>query len=77
MKNLLILGTGCAACNTLAERTGQAAAEMALEHTLDKVGDMEKILAFDVASTPALVVDGKVMVSGRVPSLAEIKSMLS
>ena len=77
MKELQILGTGCAACNTLAERTAQAAVELGIEHTLEKVGDMNRILAFDVASTPALVVDGKVMVSGRVPSLPELKSMLS
>ena len=77
MKTLQILGTGCPKCTTLAETTEQAAKAMGLEYKLEKVTDIQKIISFNVLMTPALVVDGVVKVAGRVPSLDEIKKMLS
>jgi small redox-active disulfide protein 2 len=77
MKTLQILGAGCPKCATLAEITEQAAREMGFEYRLEKVTDIQKIISFNVLMTPALVVDGVVKVAGRVPSLDEIKKMLS
>ena len=77
MKTLQILGAGCTKCTTLAETTEQAAKAMGLEYRLEKVTDIQKIISFNVLMTPALVVDGVVKVAGRVPSMDEIKKMLS
>lgn len=76
MKKLQILGTGCPSCNRLAELTKQAATEMNVEFEMEKVTQIDRILSFDVASTPALVVDGEVKVVGRVPSVAELKQII-
>jgi small redox-active disulfide protein 2 len=76
MKKLQILGPGCSKCKALAEQTEKAAKAMGLEYELEKVTDIEKILAFGVMSTPALAVDGEVKVVGRVPGLDEVKNLL-
>ena len=73
---LLILGTGCAKCNTLAQFTEQAAKELGLEYELNKVTDLKRIMALGVMMTPALAVDGNVKVVGKVPSVAELKAIL-
>jgi small redox-active disulfide protein 2 len=72
-----ILGTGCAKCKTLAEHAEKAAKELGLACTIEKVTDLKEIMKFGVMMTPALVVDGKVKVAGKVPGLSEIKSMIS
>lgn len=69
MKNLQILGTGCARCNALTEATKKAAGELGLEYELEKVTEIKKIMAFGVLMTPALVVDGVVKVTGKVPAM--------
>ena len=71
-----ILGTGCAKCEKLAELAKQAAEAAGIEYTLEKVKDINDILAFGVMSTPALAVDGTVKVMGRIPSADEIKKFL-
>lgn len=71
-----ILGTGCAKCAKLQELTAQAVAELGLEGEIKKVTDLKSIMLFGVMTTPALVVDGKVKATGKVPSLEEIKAML-
>ena len=76
VKKLQILGSGCAKCNELAERTRAAAAALGLEYRMEKVSDLKEIMVFGVMRTPALVVDGAVKVAGRVPSVDEIKVML-
>ncbi len=76
MKKLQILGSGCPSCNRLAELTKQAATEMNVEYEMEKVTQIDRILSFDVASTPALVVDGEVRVVGRVPTVAELKQII-
>ena len=73
---LLVLGPGCTKCKKLAEATDQAARELGLEYQLSKVTDLNQILALRVMMTPALVVDGAVKVTGRVPSLEELKQIL-
>jgi len=74
---LQILGTGCAKCNALTMTTEKAAQALGLPYELEKVTDLKRIMAFGVMMTPALVVDGKVKVSGKVPSVNEIKAMLA
>ena len=76
MKKLQILGSGCPSCNRLAELTKQAATEMNVEFEMEKVTQIDRILSFDVSSTPALVVDGEVRLVGRVPSVAELKQII-
>ena len=76
MKKLQILGSGCSKCKALAERTETVAKAMGLDYELEKVTDIEKIVSFGVMATPALVVDGEVKASGRVPGSEEIKTML-
>lgn len=75
--DLKILGTGCSKCKKLEESTKAAADELGIKYTIEKVTDLEKIMSFSVMSTPALVVNGQVKVAGRVPSVEDIKKLLS
>jgi len=77
MKKLQILGTGCAKCSNLALATEQAAKKLGIEYQLEKVTDLQQIMTFNVMMTPALVVDGKVKVAGRVPSVEDIQKLLA
>ena len=77
MKNLKILGTGCQKCKQLAEMTDKAAKELKLEYEIEKVTEIQDILNYGVMCTPALVVDEEVKVTGKVPSIEEIKQLLS
>jgi small redox-active disulfide protein 2 len=74
--DIKILGTGCPKCHKLEAETRRALAELGLEAQLEKVSQVAEIMKYGVMITPALVVDGKVKVSGKVPSVAEIKKML-
>ena len=71
-----ILGTGCAKCNQLAELATQATRELNLACEMEKVTDLRQIMALGVMTTPALAVDGKVLVVGRIPALADLKTLL-
>jgi len=71
-----ILGTGCAKCKALAQVTEQAAQAIGVPYELEKVTELNRIMSFGVMVTPALVVDGKVKVAGKVPNLAELKTLL-
>jgi small redox-active disulfide protein 2 len=77
MKKLQILGTGCAKCNALAMAAEKAAQSLGQPYELEKVTDLNRIMSFGVMMTPALVVDGKVKVCGKVPSVDEIKTLLT
>jgi len=72
-----ILGAGCPKCNELAEAARSAAEDLQLDYELEKVTDINQIMAAGVMLTPALIVDGEVKVSGKVPTVDEIKSMLN
>jgi len=76
MKKLQILGTGCPKCRKLTETAEAAAKELGIEYEVEKVTDIGKIMEFGVMVTPALVVDGEVKVTGKVPSVEEVKEML-
>ena len=67
-----ILGGGCMKCNRLEELAREAAGELGIEATFTKVKDMDAIMAYDVMSTPALVIDEQVKSSGRIPRKEEI-----
>ena len=71
-----ILGSGCAKCQRLEQLARQAAAELGVEAEFDHVRDMDKIMAYPIMSTPALVVDEDVKCSGRIPSRDEIAGWL-
>lgn len=72
-----ILGTGCQKCNKLTEATKQAVAELGLDAEILKVEKLDQIMQYGVMVTPALVVNGVVKVSGKVPSKEEIKVLLT
>lgn len=72
-----VLGTGCAKCKTLEKQTRDAVAELGFSAEIEKVEDIYKIMSFGVMSTPALVINQKVVMSGRVPSVAELKELIS
>jgi small redox-active disulfide protein 2 len=71
-----VLGTGCAKCKSLEKLTNEAIAELGISATVEKVEDILKIMQFGVMSTPALVIDKKVVLSGRLPSAAELKEII-
>ena len=77
MTKIQVLGTGCPKCKKLAELANAAAQELGIEYELEKVTDINDIMAFGVMMTPALAVDGQVKVTGKVPSSEEIKTLLS
>jgi small redox-active disulfide protein 2 len=72
-----VLGTGCAKCKKLEQLTEKAVAELGVEATIEKVEDIYKIMQFGVMSTPGLVIDGKVVLSGRLPKTEELKEWLT
>ncbi len=71
-----ILGTGCPKCRKLEENARQSAQELNLDFRIEKVKDLQQIMAFGVMVTPALVVDGVVKVAGKIPGVQDIKKML-
>lgn len=71
-----ILGTGCAKCKKLSEVAEAAAKEMNTDYELEKVTDITRIIELGVMTTPALLVDGKLKILGRVPSVEEVKKFL-
>ncbi len=72
-----ILGPGCRNCQNLERATREAVAELGLDASVEKVTDYPTIAAYGVMSTPGLVVDDKLVVSGRVPGASEIKVLLT
>ncbi len=74
--DIKILGTGCTNCKNLEKSTYNAVAELNMDASISKVEDIQLIMSYGIMRTPALVVDGKVLVYGRVPSVNEIKEML-
>ena len=76
MKKLQVLGTGCAKCTKLAQNTEQAAKNLGIDYKIEKVTDIKEIMNYGVMMTPALVVDGKVKVVGKVLTPAEIEAII-
>lgn len=72
-----VLGPGCRNCVNLEKATRQALSDLGIDAVVEKVEDYPTIVGYGVMSTPALVVDEKVVSSGRVPSPAEVRELLS
>jgi small redox-active disulfide protein 2 len=72
-----ILGSGCANCQKLEAITKEAVKELAIDAEVVKVTDMKEIMGHGVMSTPGLVIDGTVVSSGRVPTKAEVTSLIA
>lgn len=71
-----ILGTGCTNCKNLEKNAREAVAELGLDAAFEKVENYPDIVAYGIMSTPGLVVDEQVVVSGRVPTVAQVKELL-
>lgn len=77
MMEIKILGPGCPRCKSLDQMTREIVEKYGIDATVTKVEDIMEIMKYGVMSTPALVVDGKVVVKGRVPSAEEIRQLLT
>jgi small redox-active disulfide protein 2 len=77
MKDIKVLGSGCANCKTTLKLIEEAARAMGVEVKLEKVEDMAAILGYGVMSTPGVVIDGKVVHAGGVPDLKKIEGWLA
>ena len=75
--NIQVLGTGCSKCKTLEKAVRDIVAQNNIDATISKVEDIMEIMKFNIMTTPALVIDGQVVVKGRVPSLDELKQILT
>ncbi len=71
-----VLGTGCAKCNTLEKVTRRAVADLNIDANIEKIEDIMKIMEYGVMSTPAVIVDDKILISGQVPTVAKMKELL-
>ncbi len=71
-----VLGTGCASCKKLEAHALEAVKALGIEASVEKVEDIQGIMAYGVMKTPALVIDEQVKVMGRVPSVDDIKQLL-
>ncbi|MDX9908146.1 MAG: thioredoxin family protein [Mariniphaga sp.] len=72
-----VLGTGCPKCKALEKATKNAVTELGINADIGKEEDIMKIMQYGVMHTPALVIDGKVVISGRVPNEKELKNFLT
>lgn len=71
-----ILGPGCPKCKTLETMTREVVEKNGLDATVSKVDDIVEIMNYGVMITPALVIDGRVVLKGRIPSADELKKLL-
>jgi small redox-active disulfide protein 2 len=77
MMRIEVLGPGCANCERLYRNTERAVKELGLECELEKITDFNVIMGYPILSTPALVINGELKFSGRVPSVEQLKELLS
>lgn len=75
--NIKVLGTGCPKCNSLEKLTRKAVIESGIDADIEKVEDIMKIMEYGIMKTPALVINGEVKISGRLPSEKELKEFLT
>ncbi len=72
-----ILGPGCARCQQLEKTAREVVKELSIEATVEEVKDMKKIMQYPILTTPGLVIDEKLVCSGRVPSKAEVTTFIT
>ena len=77
MKTIKILGTGCPKCKQTVAIVWKTLDELGIEANVEKVEDIEKILEYNILTTPAVVLDEVVKIKGRVPSVSEVRELLS
>jgi small redox-active disulfide protein 2 len=71
-----VLGAGCANCHTLESRTGEALVKLGIDSDIEMITDFAQIAALGVMTTPALLVDDQIVMSGRVPEVDEIAELI-
>lgn len=71
-----VLGTGCGRCKALYEIANKAIQETGVEGTVEKVDDIQQIMAYQILMTPGLAIDGQIKTAGRLPALEEVKQMI-
>ena len=77
VRKIEVLGTGCTKCKLLESAVLQAVKELGLDIEVVKIDDFEQIIRRGLMMTPGLIIDGEIAAAGRVPSVQEIKSMIS
>ncbi|MHB8104998.1 MAG: thioredoxin family protein [Dehalococcoidales bacterium] len=75
--NIKVLGTGCAKCQALEKTTREAIKELGIDVEFEYIKDIKKIMEYPILSTPGLVIDEKLVCSGRVPSKAEVTTFIT
>ena len=75
-KEIMVLGPGCAKCKSTYAMVEKVVKAHGLDAELSKVEDIEEIMRYNIMATPAIVVDGKVVLKGKVPSESEVKQIL-
>ncbi len=76
MKHIKILGPGCAKCKTTYEVVKKAVEQSGVDAEIVKIEDLEGMMKYDILTTPVVVVDEQIKISGRVPSVDEIQKLL-
>lgn len=74
--SIKVLGTGCSRCKSLEKATREAVAEMKLDVSIEKVEDIKEILGYGVMQSPALIINEKIALTGRVPGVEELKKII-
>ena len=77
MLSIKVLGSGCANCHKVEELTKQAIAQLGIEAKVEMVTDMQEIMRYGVMGTPGIVINEKVVSTGRVPALSQITTMIT
>jgi small redox-active disulfide protein 2 len=72
-----VLGPGCARCHQLEQTAREVVRELAIDASIEEVKDVRKIMEYPILTTPGLVIDEKVVCSGRVPTRAEVTSFIT
>lgn len=76
MKNIKVLGTGCAKCKATIELIKQTSQQLGVQIELTKIEDVQQIMSYGVMSTPAIVIDDNVVHAGGLPSVEQIQTWL-
>ena len=72
-----VLGPGCARCHQLEQTTREVVEELGIDAEIEDVKDVKKIMEYPILTTPGLVIDGKLVCSGRVPSKSEVTTFIT